>query len=170
MPRPTLYDEEKAERLCDLVATGDYNIEDICKQVGIHTQTYYVWQRAHPEFAAAIKESRKRRLEAFTAMAKSGLAKILDVHTVEETTTEYLPDETGKPQVRSQKITKKTFMPNAAAIIFTLKNRESEHWSDKQQHEHSGSVNLSAWENLSNIELQARKKELEEFLESGDDL
>ena len=31
---------------------------------------------------------------------------------------------------------------NIAAIIFYLKNRDSTRWKDKQEHEHSGEINL----------------------------
>ena len=164
------YNDDVADKIFELFATGDLSVIDTCKAVGISTGTYYNWIRTKTEFRDGIAYAKKLRLEAFASMAKSGLAKLLDTHTVEEVATEYVEGEDGKPIVRSKKVTKKTFMPNAAAVIYTLKNRDSENWTDRQQIEHSGSVHTTGYEHLTTYELVEKKKELEDFLSSDADL
>ncbi|TGE08268.1 phBC6A51 family helix-turn-helix protein [Hymenobacter fodinae] len=131
------YDKKKAEQIVSLFASGDYKIADICKQVGIAESTYYKWKTDKSEFSESIKNAQDARLEAFKGMARSGLAKLLDVYTVEESVVEYVDNGQGKPKIKGRKVTQRVFMPNAAAIIFTLKNTDPDNWKDKQEIEHS---------------------------------
>jgi transposase-like protein len=131
------YSKDLVERLCTLLSTGEHTIADVCRQVGVSESQYYDWKAKKPEFSESLKKAEDRRLAAFATMARSGLAKLLDVYEVEETTTEYV-EKDGKPKIKSRKVTRRTIMPNATAILFTLKNREPAQWQDKQQHELTG--------------------------------
>lgn len=131
------YSTALAEKICAVLATGEHTIADVCKQVGITESTFYKWKLEKSEFSEALKKAEAQRLAAFKNMARSGLAKLLDVHEVEETTTEYV-DKAGKPIIKSRKVTKRVFMPNATAVIFALKNLDPESFKDRQQVEHTG--------------------------------
>lgn len=133
------YSEEIVTRICDLLATGDHKISDVCKQVGISEPTYYEWKESKPKFLEALKEAEKKRLEAFKNMARSGLAKLLDVHEYDEETIEYIdnPKDPGKPKIKSKKIVRKKIMPNPTAVIFALTNQDSENFKHKQHVDHT---------------------------------
>jgi len=135
------YSKRLVKRICDELATGNHTIADVCKKVGIDESTYYDWKNKKPEFSEAVKEAEAKRLEAFADMARSGLAKLLDTHEYEEVTTEYENDKTGKPVIKMQKRTKKKIMPNPTAVIFTLTNRDSENWKNRQNIEAKGDFN-----------------------------
>ncbi|OUJ65901.1 terminase small subunit-like protein, partial [Hymenobacter crusticola] len=123
------YSPEIVETICHKLATGDHRISDVCQQVGITEQTFYRWKEEKSEFSEALKKAEQDRLAAFATMARSGLAKLLDVYEYEEVTTEYT-DQGGEPVIKSRKVTTKRVMPNATAVIFALKNREPEEWKD----------------------------------------
>lgn len=138
------YSPEIVEKICELVATGDHRIIDVCKMVGIAEQTYYEWKDSKPEFLESLKEAEKKRLEQFKNMARSGLAKLLDIYEYEEETTEYTdnPKEQGKPKIKSKKKTTKRIMPNPTAVIFALTNQDSDNFRHKHEVKHSGDINV----------------------------
>lgn len=127
------YSKKLADRICELVATGDHTVEDVCKQVGISESIFYKWKSEKLEFLESLKKAQDTRLDSFAKMAKSGLAKLLDIYEFEEVTTEWVEGKDGKPKIKFQKKVKKAIMPNAAAVIFTLTNRDPENWKNKQE-------------------------------------
>lgn len=141
MARKPTYSKKLVALICEDLATGNHTIADVCKRVGISEATYYRWQQEKEEFREAIKSAESKRLEAFKEMAKSGLAKLLDIHEYEEVTTEYENNKDGKPVVKMQKRTKKKIMPSTAAVIFALTNRDSENWKNRQSIEAKGDFN-----------------------------
>jgi len=135
------YSKKMVEAICDELATGNHTIADTCVKVGISETQFYHWKKTKAEFAEALKEVEQKRLEAFANMARSGLAKLLDIHEYEEVTTEYENDKQGKPIIKSQKRTKKKIMPNPTAVIFTLTNRDPENWKNRQSIDAKASIN-----------------------------
>lgn len=136
------YNNKIADKICELLATGRHRIEDICKMVGITKATFYHWKDSKLYFSDKLKEAEEKRLESFADMAKSGLAKLLDVHQFVETKTEYetVKDKDGKDtrRVKSKTKTTKFIMPNPAAVIFTLTNRLPDDWKNKHDHTTNG--------------------------------
>jgi hypothetical protein len=136
------YSNKIVDKICELLASGKYRIEDVCKVVGITKATFYDWKEKKTYFSDKLKESEQKRLESFADMAKSGLAKLLDVHSFVETKTEYetVKDKDGKDarRVKSKTKTTKVIMPNPAAVIFTLTNRLPDDWKNKQDHTTNG--------------------------------
>ena len=120
------YSKQIVDKICELIASGDYRIVDVCKKTGIHHDTYYDWKANKPEFSERLKKAEEERLEAFKSMARSGLAKLLDVFEYEEEQIEYVddPKDSGKTKIKSRKVTKKFIMPNPTAVIFALTNRD----------------------------------------------
>lgn len=131
------YSKALVKEICEELATGKHTIADTCIKVGISEATFHHWRNTKLEFSEALKGAEYKRLESFKNMALSGLAKILDVYEYEEVHTDYENDKTGKPKVKGQKRVKKFTMPNTAAIIFTLTNRDSQDWQNKQNVDHT---------------------------------
>jgi transposase-like protein len=132
------YSATLTARICAILSTGEHTIADVCQQVGISEAVFYHWKAEKVEFLESLKKAEQTRLAAFATMARSGLAKLLDVYEVEEEALEYVDNGKGQPKIKSRKVTRRTIMPNPTAILFTLKNREPAQWQDKQQHELTG--------------------------------
>lgn len=133
------YTPETVETICELIAEGKHNIEDVCEMSGITTSTFHKWKSEKSDFSDALKKAEKLRLDSLRGRAASGLAKLLDTHEVEESTIEYV-DKAGKRTIKSQKVTKRVIMPSAAAIIYTLNNRDPESWRQTKHIEVSGNI------------------------------
>lgn len=136
------YSKQLGRDISDAFATGEHKVADVCKQFSISESTFYKWKAENSEFSELLKKAEASRLASFATMARSGLAKLLDVHEVEETTTEYV-DKEGQPKIKSRKVTTRKFMPNATAVIFALKNLDPENFKDKHEVEHSGGVAMT---------------------------
>ena len=129
------YSEKIVDKICELVATGDNRIIDICKRVGISEPTFYEWKNSKPKFLESLKKAEESRLEAFKYMARSGLAKLLDVFEYDELHTEHTHFK-GVPITNIKTITKKV-MPNPTAVIFALTNRDSANFKHLQHIDHT---------------------------------
>jgi hypothetical protein len=129
-----------ARKIAECFASGEHTVADVCKQCDVSETSFYDWKATKPEFSEMLKKADEQRLAALGRMARSGLAKLLDVYEFEETTTEFGLDKEGKPRQKSRKVTKKQIMPNAAAIIYTLNNRAPEDWQQRKHVELSGKV------------------------------
>lgn len=134
------YSQKLADKIVELVASGEHTIKNVCKHVGISFETYNTWKKTKPEFSDLLKEAERERLDNLGELARSGLALLLEKHEYEEVTTEYVDNGKGQPKVKARKVVKKFVMPNPTAVIFTLKNRAPESWRDKQDIEHSGNI------------------------------
>lgn len=126
------YSKSLVKMICDELSTGNHTIADTCKKVGVSESQFYDWKKNKAEFSEALKRIEELRLLAFKDMAKSGLAKLLDVFEYEEVSTDYENDKTGKPKVKAQKRVKKFIMPNPTAVIFTLTNQDPTNWKHRQ--------------------------------------
>jgi hypothetical protein len=119
--RPTLFSEsyvKQAENYCRLGATND----DLADFFGVNGSTIDNWMVAHPDFLGAIKRGRV-------------LSDIHVVNSMYHAAKGYSHPET-KVNVVDGEIVKteitKYCPPNVTAAIFWLKNRQGEHWKDKQ--------------------------------------
>jgi hypothetical protein len=130
--RPTAYKPEfakQAQKLCKLGAT-DYELADF---FGVNTVTIYRWRNTHEEFCKAVivgKEELDQRVERSLYNRAVGYTyegeKIFQFQgeIVRASTLEHIP-------------------PDAGAAMNWLKNRQPEKWRDKQEHEHSGKIDLT---------------------------
>ncbi len=155
------YSAKIVKEICEILASGKHSVEDTCLKVGISKVTFYNWKKTKPKFLEAVEEAEVRRLSAYKEMAISGLAKLLDIHEYEEVTTEYENDKEGKPKIKAQKRVLKKIMPNPAAVIFTLTNRDSENWKNRQDHTTKGEK-IENTSPFMQVIMQASKKEDEE--------
>lgn len=127
------YSEKIAQQIFDLIAKGEHTDRDVCLQVGITPQTFIEWKNTKADFAELIEEAYVERQAAFAKMARSGLAKLIDVYEYEEVTTEALTDSRGRTRIiRNAKTVTKKIMPNVNAVIFALTNAEPERFKNLQ--------------------------------------
>lgn len=136
------YSKKIVDRICELVSTDDYTVQEIADQVGINPCTYYDWLKKKA-FAKAISEAETRRFDLFKREARRGLLTLLRGKEYEEVTTEYVegkPDANGKatPKIKSQKKVKKFILPNPTSVLFTLKNLDSDNFKDIVKSEITG--------------------------------
>lgn len=127
--RPTAYQEqfnEQAYKLCLLGAT-DKELADFFE---VDEATLNNWKIDFPKFFESIKEGR----EVADANVSKSLYKRATGYTYTESRT-----ESGTGYVRTSE-TEKEVPPDPTAAIFWLKNRRPRNWRDKQEVEHSGSI------------------------------
>ena len=136
-------DEKRAicDRIFDLYRDGKFTIESCCKENGIAIRTLHNWIAADAEIAHEYKkakdESGKMGREWLREKALDSLQKLIAGFWIEEPETETETTEIkGKNGnvvqtiTRTKTRTKKRYIqPNPTAIIFTLKNRDPEHWN-----------------------------------------
>jgi len=135
--RPTSYDEELLPRIEELYRTGLTDIQ-MAAVLGVCPATIYNWRRDHPEFLEAqtlgkdIANQKVRRALFERACGFVHPEVHISTHEGFVTQTDIL----------------KQYPPDTSAGFIWLKNRgskdpetnEEEMWSDKQEVEHSGSV------------------------------
>jgi hypothetical protein len=127
MARPTKYKAEFAEqakRLCLLGATD----KDLAGFFGVNELTINRWKKAHKEFCKSLKEGKD---EADARVAERLFNRALGYSHPEDK----IFNNNGAPMVVP---TTKHYPPDTTACIFWLKNRQKEHWRDKQETEVTG--------------------------------
>lgn len=130
--RPSDYRPEyarQARKLCLLGAT-DMELSDF---FGCGIPTLYRWRAEHPEFQKAIKlgkTSIDERVERSLYQRAVGYSHP-DVHV-----SNFQGNVTLTPIV-------KHYPPDVAAAFIWLKNRQPEKWRDKQEIEHTASLELA---------------------------
>lgn len=50
------YGQSIVEKICNLISSDDYTVEEICKQVGITRTTYFEWKSTKTDFSDALKQ------------------------------------------------------------------------------------------------------------------
>lgn len=137
--------------------------EQIAKNLGISKDTFYKYKKDHADFSDALKRGKEViDFEVENALLKRALG-----YEYTEVTKERImkKDERGQPVVNIHgvplyemvvtKTVKKEVVPDTTAQIFWLKNRRPKDWRDKQDVEHSGSVDINnPYEELSTEELK----------------
>lgn len=127
--------ERKIKKIIELYRTADHSIQAICDAVGISKPTFYNLKRLLPWFADALAATESERLENIKDVAQSSLMKLLNGYDFKEVTKEYKREKKDngkwtKPMVVAQRITTKSYAPNAAAVIFALKSTDPDHFFD----------------------------------------
>ena len=136
------FEKEIAGKIIELWEVGEHSIVGICEAVNISRDTFYKWKK-RAAFAKALELANKKRMDNIQDVARSGLMTLLRGKEYEEITTEYVeskPDAQGntKPKIKSQKKVKRIILPNAATVIFVMKNLDSENFPNTVSAELSG--------------------------------
>lgn len=133
--RPTLYKPEFAKQAAKLCLMGATDIE-LADFFEVSTSTIYEWRNRYEEFSEAViagKDAADDRVErAFYNRAVG--------YTFE---SEKVFQHQGEI-IRAP--TREHVPPDAGAALNWLKNRRGDKWRDKQELEHSGSLELSTKE------------------------
>lgn len=129
--RPTKYKEEyakQAEKICLLGATDEFLADyfEVC------VATIANWKNDYPEFLDAIKRGKH---DADQRVAESLFGRAVG----------YSHGETKVFNNQGEIVTYdvvKHYAPDPTAAIFWLKNRQPSQWRDKQETQHSGSIEV----------------------------
>lgn len=165
------YNKKIAERILAMIRSDTYTITELCNNVGISRQTFYNWQNDNSEFAQAVEDASSELLDKMKVEAKKSLLKKIQGYEVTETKVVTIPskqkDEKGnpKPIIKEQTTTKKHIQADTAAIIFTLTNRDPEHWRNRQTTEVTGKDGKDLFAGKSDEELEKYIEELKRKLE-----
>jgi hypothetical protein len=134
--RPTSYREDyakQAEKLCKLGATD----EEMADFFEVAVSTISKWKLDFPEFSEAVKAGKK--------VADMEVAHKLHERAVgaEWTEEQAIKIKVGQFEERVEIVEiRKAAPPDTTAAIFWLKNRRPKDWRDKQEVEHSGSLEV----------------------------
>ena len=101
--------------------------EQIAHNIGINVSTLYAWKVKYNEFSEVLKRGK----EVVDRIVENALLKSAMGYKFDEVVKEriYNP-ETGESEMVEVKRTTKDVAPNVTALIFWLKNRQSEKWRD----------------------------------------
>ena len=122
--------------------------EQIAHNMGICRDTLIEWKKKFPDISDALKRGKEVvDIEVENALLKRALGYEYTEERVE------VSKENGKKSVKTTQ-TVKHVPPDTTAQIFWLKNRRPDRWRDKQQLEHSGSVDVNPFAGLTTEELR----------------
>lgn len=166
------YSKKMVAKIVGLLKSDTYTIAEICRQVGISTQTYHEWVNTREDFALAVEEAREELMQSMVIEAKKSLRKKIQGYDVTETKVVTVPsnqktqDDKEKPRIKEQTTTKKHIQPDTAAIIFTLTNGDPEHWRNRQSTEVTGKDGQDLFAKKTDEELAAMIEDLHRKLDS----
>lgn len=132
--RPTSFKKEfvaQAEKLCALGAT-DMELADFFE---VDVRTIYRWKHTEPSFCQAVtcgKEHSDERVQR--SLYNRAVGYSFDAVKI------FMPAGAEEPVYAPYT---EHVAPDPAAAMNWLKNRRPEQWRDKQEIEHSGTVNLA---------------------------
>ena len=110
--------------------------EQIAKNLDIVPSTLYEWKRQYSEISEALKRGKEVvDIEVENALLKRALGYDYTEERVERS------QDGGKKSIKTVQ-TVKHIPPDTTAQIFWLKNRRPDRWRDKQQIEHSGTLEV----------------------------
>lgn len=166
------YSKKMVAKIVGLLKSDTYTIAEICRQVGISTQTYHEWVNTREDFALAVEEAREELMQSMVIEAKKSLRKKIQGYDVTETKVVTVPsnqktqDGKEKPRIKEQTTTKKHIQPDTAAIIFMLTNGDPEHWRNRQSTEVTGKDGQDLFAKRTDDELAAIIEDLHRKLDS----
>ena len=117
--RPTKYKRDiHVAQVEALAAVNKTTLVEIAKGLGVDRSTVCLWRNVHPEFSDALKAARD---QVDDAVEHSLYERAIGLTLGTGENIKYFPGDT-------------------TAMIFWLKNRRSREWRDRQEIEHSGSI------------------------------
>ena len=133
--RKTKYDPETTPAKAEELAKDLLTDAQIYAKLGITHETFYQWQKAHPEFLEALKRGKQEaNRDLVEVMKKSAKGYFVE----EEETVVYL-DRDKQPKSYSKVVKKRYIPPSTTTQIFLAKNRMPEDFRDVHRQE----VNMS---------------------------
>ena len=140
--QPTKYEEGFVQVAKELCLKG-YTNKELANHFNVSEATIYNWKRKYLEFFEAVKESKDFY---DTENVEAALIKRSEGYEYTEVTRELRPvllksgknkgEPSGKTELVVVKEVDKQVAPSDVAIIFHLKNRQPDRWSDKKEIDH----------------------------------
>lgn len=154
--RPSQYRDEYADQAHKLAVLGatDQEIADFFE---IDVRTVYRWKHDHEAFCQALKAGKE---VADERVERSLYQKAIGYE--QDEVKIFMPGGASAPVYAPFRA---KIAPDTTAAIFWLKNRRSQEWRDKQDHEHSG-PNGAPIETRSTISLADAPLEVLQYLAS----
>ena len=144
--RKTKYDPETTPAKAEELAKDLLTDAQIYAKLGITHETFYQWQKAHPEFLEALKRGKQEaNRDLVEVMKKSAKGYFVE----EEETVVYL-DRDKQPKSYSKVVKKRYIPPSTTTQIFLAKNRMPEDFRDvhRQEVNMSGQLQVSTLADL----------------------
>lgn len=130
--RPTKYNPKYHNPWVRSLAREGLTGKQIAAELGIAESTLYKWASENPEFSECINEGR----ESADAMVEAAMFRKAIGCTITETRMIGAPNGNGGvTPAKVEKVTREV-LPDTAACIFWLKNRQPDKWRDKREYEH----------------------------------
>ena len=129
--RPPGYDPQIHPALAGMAASEGKTNKEIAAALEISVGTLWNWEKEYPEFLSAIKDGKRL---ADDEVEKSLYKRALGYDFYEEKALN-IGGELQKTKVLVHA------HPDPTSCIFWLKNRRPREWRDKQEVEHSGTIN-----------------------------
>lgn len=136
--RPTLYKPEYCEQAFKLCLLGADD-KRIANFFNIQESTLNNWKNKYPKFMESLKEGKE--------LADAEIASSL-YHRAKGYSCKDTKFATHEGKITDSQEYTKHYPPDTTAAIFWLKNRQKKEWRDKQDVEHSGSVDINAKSSL----------------------
>lgn len=132
--RPSDYKGDYAKQVTKLAELGatDQEVADFFE---IDVRTVYRWKHDYPEFCQALKVGKE---VADERVERSLYQKAIGYE--QDEVKIFMPGGASEPVYAPFRA---KIAPDTTAAIFWLKNRRSQQWRDKQEHEHSGEVTVN---------------------------
>lgn len=130
--RPPKYKSSNVEIARKLCEAGAIDVE-IARHFQVSVSTLSTWKLKYPEFLAAIRVSK----EVANTNVEDSLYRMAMGYTRTEVEHKVVAGKLVTIEVE------RYYPPNPTSQIFFLKNRKSGSWSDKQEVQHTGTVELT---------------------------
>lgn len=130
--RPTKFRPEFVDEARKLCEAGAIDVE-IARHFRVSVATLSTWKLKYPEFLAAIRVSK----EVANTNVEDSLYRLAMGYTRTEVEHKVIAGKLVTIEIE------RYYPPNPTAQIFFLKNRKSSSWSDKQEVQHTGTVELT---------------------------
>jgi hypothetical protein len=133
---------ESLERITNWAANG-LTIAEMAKSMSVGERTFYEWLERYPQFSQAIKRGRGMSCEVIeNALFKRAVGyEVQETDVVEEFTGELRDGKPANGVVKRRETTRTRHLPpDVAAVIFYLKNRAPERYSDRRVIEQAAAV------------------------------
>lgn len=121
----------------------DWELVAIAAELGVAESTFFKYKKEYSELSELLKKAEKSKPRYIAIKAEAALRDKLQDREVEEVHQEQWVDKNGVVTKKHIKKIKKIIPADTTAIIFALKNTDSERWKDKSQTELSGSVDIN---------------------------
>lgn len=133
----------------------DWELVAIAAELGIAKSTFLKYKKEYSDLSDLLKKAEKAKPRYIAIKAEAALRDKLQDREVEEVQQEQWVDKNGVITKKHIKKIKKIIPADTTAIIFALKNTDSERWNNRSQVEVSGNVSMSnPYEGLTEEELR----------------